>query len=129
MSGTEIPPAAALYSEVDDIVKQQGERRHGLIHHLQTGRALPSLLIFPQRTPGKIHGGPQKAEDNADNKTDNNQTALIITVGAHTSCRNLMKITKRHANPALVSRTSRKFFYVQHRLQNLLSSLMNQESV
>lgn len=53
MSGTEIPPAAALYSEVDDIVKQQGERRHGLIHRLQTGRALPSLLIFPQRTPGK----------------------------------------------------------------------------
>lgn len=95
MSGTEIPPAAALYSEVDDIVKQQGERRHGLIHHLHTGRALPSLLIFPQRTPGKIHGGPQKAdEDNADNNTDNNQTALIITVGAHTSCRNLMKITK-----------------------------------
>lgn len=30
MSGAEIPPAAALYSDVADIVKQQGEQSHGL---------------------------------------------------------------------------------------------------
>ncbi len=66
MSGAEIPPAAALYSDVVDTVKQRGKWSRGLVHSLQTGREPLSFLIFPQRMQWSL----QKAD--GDN-TDNNQ--------------------------------------------------------
>lgn len=49
MSGAKAPAFAALYLDVVDIVKQQGKRSCGLVHHLQTDQEPPSVLILPQR--------------------------------------------------------------------------------
>lgn len=60
MSGAEASAVTTLYSDVGDIVKQQGKRSRGLIHRLQSTTSI--CFNFPTEETRKIKGGLQKAD-------------------------------------------------------------------